>query len=74
MKMKELPAPEELLKMIFCHCKKGCGASCGCRKVGLYCNATCSGCSGEDCSNSTPIVEDDEEDDHDTNEASEEVY
>lgn len=29
------PAPEELLNSIFCNCKKGCGSSCGCRKLGL---------------------------------------
>lgn len=62
-KMKKLPAPEELLRMIFCNCKKGCGALCGCRKVGLFCNSTCSGCSGENCNNSAPILEEDEEED-----------
>jgi hypothetical protein len=29
------PVPEILLKCISCKCKKGCGAACGCRKVGL---------------------------------------
>lgn len=67
--MKKPPAPDELLKMIFCQCKKGCGALCGCRKVGLYCNSTCSGCSREDCSNSPPVIEEDEDDiDHDEDE------
>lgn len=67
--MKKPPAPDELLKMIFCQCKKGCGALCGCRKVGLYCNSTCSGCSGEDCNNSPPVIEEDEDDiDHDEDE------
>lgn len=39
--------PQELLEMIFCNCKKDCGASCGCRRVGLFCNATCGTCSGD---------------------------
>lgn len=51
------PAPEELLKMIFCSCKKGCGASCGCRRVGLFCNLTCGSCSGDNCQNSPPTNE-----------------
>jgi len=28
------PAPAILLKSIFCSCKKGCGPSCGCIKLG----------------------------------------
>lgn len=32
------PAPEKLLNTIFCNCKKGCSAKCGCRKVGLFCS------------------------------------
>lgn len=54
------PAPQELLKMIFCNCKKGCGATCGCRRVGLFCNTTCGTCCGDNCENSPPI--DQEED------------
>lgn len=50
-----MPAPEELLKMIFCNCKKGCGASCGCRRLGLYCNTTCGTCCGDNCQNCPPI-------------------
>ncbi|KAI4474116.1 hypothetical protein M0804_015008 [Polistes exclamans] len=29
------PAPEKLLNKIFCNCKKGCTAKCGCKKIGL---------------------------------------
>lgn len=54
------PAPEELLQMIFCSCKKGCGSACGCRRVGLFCNATCRGCSEDSCSNRAPILDEDE--------------
>jgi len=28
------PAPAQLLKQLFCTCKKGCGNACGCRKLG----------------------------------------
>lgn len=49
------PAPQDLLKMIFCNCKKGCETSCGCRRVGLFCNVTCGACSGDNCQNSPPI-------------------
>lgn len=55
------PAPQELLKMIFCNCKSGCGAACTCRKVGLFCNATCGTCSGGNCQNCAPIVDEEEE-------------
>lgn len=41
-----------------------CSVLCGCRKVGLgvYCNSANSGCSVEDCNNSEPVVEEDEDD------------
>lgn len=60
-KMVNQPAPQELLKMIFCNCKSGCGAACGCRRVGLLCNATCGTCSGDNCQNSPPIIDEEEE-------------
>ncbi|KAG5871681.1 hypothetical protein JTB14_012042 [Gonioctena quinquepunctata] len=40
----EPPAPETVLKLISCKCKKRCQRSCGCRKAGLKCtncNVTC---------------------------------
>lgn len=66
LKSVDPPAPQELLKMIFCNCKKGCGASCGCRKVGLFCNSTCGTCSGDNCQNSPPIQPEDVECDSDS--------
>ena len=30
----EPPAPDELLKKLFCNCKQGCKSGCGCRKLG----------------------------------------
>lgn len=59
------PAPQELLKMIFCNCKKGCGSACGCRKVGLFCNSTCKSCSGDNCQNCAPTLDQDEDEEDD---------
>lgn len=60
-RMQNSPAPQELLQMIFCNCKKGCGASCSCRKVGLFCNSTCGDCAGQNCQNCAPIIDFEEE-------------
>lgn len=60
-----MPAPKELIKMIFCKCKKGCGATCSCRKVGLFCNAKCGTCFGDNCQNCPPITDQEEEVDSD---------
>lgn len=53
--------------MIFCNCKKGCGSTCGCRKVGLFCNQTCKTCSGDNCENSAPTMDQEENEDEDEN-------
>ncbi|CAG4961221.1 unnamed protein product [Colias eurytheme] len=45
------PAPEKLLNTIFCNCKKGCSANCGCKKVRLSCSLACTNCQGRSCSN-----------------------
>ncbi|GBN61624.1 hypothetical protein AVEN_147688-1, partial [Araneus ventricosus] len=47
----EPPAPETLLKLISCKCKKGCQKACGCRKAGLKYSVICTICSGT-CDNS----------------------
>lgn len=53
------PAPEKLLNTIFCNCKTGCNAKCGCKKVGLFCSLACISCRGQSCSNvESPIEED----------------
>lgn len=54
--------------MIFCNCKKGCGATCGCRKIGLFCNSTCATCSGDNCLNCAPIVDQDEDEEEEQEE------
>ena len=53
----DLPvAPDKLLHMVSCGCKAdGCGAACGCRKLGLYCTSMCLKCMGATCHNATPI-------------------
>lgn len=58
----DLPAPEVLLKTIFCRCAKGCGSGkCGCRKAMLKCSAACLHCQGK-CLNGVSLGEDDGED------------
>ena len=54
--MNQLPAPDNLLQMLFCNCKKGCGAACGCRKSGLYCSVACLQCNGNSCLNTLPSI------------------
>lgn len=70
-KMQKMPARQKLLKMIFCNCKKGCGCTCPCRKVGLFCNSVCGTCSGDNCQNSAPIIDQDEEESIDSDAADE---
>lgn len=45
------PAPEELLNLISCNCKKGCQRACQCRSTGLHCSSMCGHCRGDGCSN-----------------------
>lgn len=58
-------APDCLLNMISCGCKAdSCGASCGCRKMGVHCSAMCTNCSGKTCKNAAQMpsfIDDDEE-------------
>lgn len=62
----EPPAPETLLKLISCKCKKGCERACGCRKAGLKCSVICTNCSGT-CDNSqVPSQDSDEEEETET--------
>ena len=65
-------APERLLKVIRCNCKSLrnlCGSNaCSCRKFGIKCISSCSGCHGEeDCKNKIhePDVDDGDFDDID---------
>lgn len=65
--MKQSPAPDNLLKMLFCNCKKGCGNACGCRKSGLYCTSACSQCNGDSCFNASPVLKISEVEESDEN-------
>lgn len=47
------PAPDELVNMIFCNCKKGCGTNCSCEKIGIKCSIICGHCRGHSCFNSS---------------------
>ncbi|GFW59651.1 uncharacterized protein TNCV_2756601 [Trichonephila clavipes] len=47
----QLPAPDHLLQILFCNCRKGCVAACGCRKSSLYCSVACLQRSENRCSN-----------------------
>ena len=50
-------APDELLTVIRCNCKAGCGtAACSCRKHGLVCSTGCSHCRGESCLNAVNTI------------------
>ena len=51
----QLPAPDCLLKIIFCNCTKGCGPLCGCRRLGLNCSPVCGNCRKQSCLNAQPI-------------------
>lgn len=61
--MSKDAAPDMLLKMVSCTCKKGCTAACSCRKSGLNCSLTCKHCSGLSCQNAPEIELDEDEDD-----------
>lgn len=56
--MTKPPAPQALLNMISCTCKKGCTNNCGCRKAGLKCSAVCNHCSGQSCENIADLIDD----------------
>ncbi|GBM90063.1 hypothetical protein AVEN_136000-1 [Araneus ventricosus] len=66
--MERDAAPESLLKIISCNCKKGCKNACGCRKAGLICSSLCTCSLGEACENVSDInlLEDSVEDEDDT--------
>lgn len=52
------PAPEDLLKVVRCNCKKDCSSgNCSCRKHGLVCTTACGECRGESCTNVAIFLE-----------------
>ncbi|GBM77658.1 hypothetical protein AVEN_226045-1 [Araneus ventricosus] len=65
--MERDAAPESLLKIISCDCKKRCKNACGCRKAGLICSSLRTWSLGEACENVSDInlLEDSIEDEDD---------
>ena len=55
-------APDRVLRIVSCGCKKACQMWCKCRKAGLFCTSMCSTCIGQICANSCPPDADDTED------------
>ncbi|GBL90244.1 hypothetical protein AVEN_130356-1 [Araneus ventricosus] len=62
----EPPAPETLLKLISCKCKKGCQKACRCRKARLKCSVICTNCSGACDTSQVPSHDNDEEEETET--------
>ncbi|KAL1446350.1 hypothetical protein WDU94_015639, partial [Cyamophila willieti] len=57
------PAPEVLLKTVFCRCTKDCSSGkCSCRKAMLVCNTACSHCQGS-CLYGVPLFDENENED-----------
>ncbi|GBM77632.1 hypothetical protein AVEN_34458-1 [Araneus ventricosus] len=59
-------APETLLKLISCKCKKGCRKACGCRKIELKCSVICTNCSGTCVNSQVPSHDSNEEEETET--------
>ena len=55
------PAPPQVLQMISCGCKTGCGKICMCRKSGLQFTEMCSNCIGFNCTNASPVDDNEDE-------------
>lgn len=55
------PAPEAVLKLISCKCKKTCQTNCSCKKAGLRCSSICLNC--ESSCNNMPLLEIEDNDD-----------
>ena len=62
------PAPDDLLHLVSCNCRKGCHHQCECCRAGLSCSSICGQCRGVGCENSLPFEEDVEEDAHEMKE------
>lgn len=61
-KTKQLIAPPDLLKQVFCNCKESaCGRNCSCKKLGIRCSPKCGQCYGITCTNAVFELQDEEE-------------
>ena len=56
-------APEKVINIISCACKKGCNKRCSCRKAGLKCSSVYTGCNGQTCDNKEAGMNDEVEGD-----------
>lgn len=45
----------------FCNCRSECVAACSCRNSGMFCNATCGTCNGDNYPNCPLIMDEKEE-------------
>lgn len=50
--MENAPAPDFILKIVACNCKKQCSKMCSCRKANIFCTDMCGHCMGFSCVNS----------------------
>jgi hypothetical protein len=73
-KTTEKAAPQTLLNVISCHCRKGCSKACSCRKAGLQCSVVCGFCSGQSCKNAVEIRIDNEDDDDEISSLETEIF
>ena len=44
-------APLQLMNVVTCGCKNGCGHACRCREAGMVCSDICFNCMGVSCDN-----------------------
>ena len=49
-------APDSVLRIVSCGCKKGSGKRYSFRKAGLDSSAMCSTCLGQNCANATQLI------------------
>lgn len=55
------PAPPHILHMISCECKTGCDKRCMCRKSRLNCTEMCSNSIRLNCTNASPVHDNEDE-------------
>ena len=66
-KTDQLPAPDDLLKVIRYNCSSDCSsARCSCQKHGLKCSLACGQCRGTAYINASAFVSDDDDDDEES--------
>ncbi|KAF4529942.1 hypothetical protein B566_EDAN016853 [Ephemera danica] len=53
-------APANLIKLISCHCKKGCTKNCSCQRAAFKCSPMCGYCKEVNCKNSEQTNDDTE--------------